>query len=246
MATLGIDISSWQDNNSTAKKIDWNLARSKGAVFAFIRCCNGFTADEDFEYNWGAAKEAGLLRGAYLFHDYRASPSGQARYFASRLKKDPGELPPVLDIEKYWKPTPSRDDWLAAIQNMIAALKNEGFSRVIFYSNPDTILYTFSPIPDWMSAIPLWIAHYKVTQPSEKAVAPWKKWTFWQYTASGDGLAFGMESKGLDMDWFNGTEAELCAFAGKPLPDSSGSTAEPTLEEKVALLWKAHPEIWPK
>jgi lysozyme len=246
MATLGIDVSSWQDNNSTTKKIDWNLAHANGAVFAFIRCCNGFTADEDFEYNWAAAKEAGLLRGAYLFHDYRVSPSGQAKFFASRLKADPGELPPVLDVEKYWQPYPARTGWLAAIQTMISTLKNEGHARVTFYSNPDAILYSLSPIPDYLSSLPLWIAHYGADQPSTKAVAPWGRWTFWQHTATGDGLAFGMESKGLDMDWFNGTEAELYAFAGKTLPDSGNTTTELTTEEKVALLWKAHPELWPK
>ncbi len=218
MATLGIDVSSWQDSNSTTQKIDWNLARSNGAVFAFIRCSYGMTPDEDFEYNWTAAREAGLLRGAYHFHNYRLNASEQASYFASRLSSDRGELPPILDVEKYYTPYPDRDTWLAELQTIITTLKNAGHPRVTFYSNPDAILYTLSPIPDFLKALPLWIAHYGVDAPSTSAVAPWGRWTFWQYTPSGDGLAFGMESKGLDMNWFNGTEAELYTFAGTTAP----------------------------
>lgn len=230
MRTLGIDVSSWQDNNSTSQKIDWHLARASGAVFAFIRCSYGLTADEDFAYNWNAAREAGLLRGAYHFHNYRLNAGEQASFFASRLSGDHGELPPVLDVEKYYQPYPERDAWLADLQTMITTLKNAGHTRVMFYSNPDAILYTLSPIPSFLTAMPLWIAHYGVDQPSARSVAPWGNWTFWQYSASGDGLAFGMESKGLDMDWFNGSEAELYSFAGlsAPVTDPGAGTGTGT------------------
>ncbi len=241
--TLGIDVSSWQDNNATPQRVNWELAKSKGAVFAFIRCCNGFTKDEDFQYNWGAAKEAGLLRGAYIFHDYRVSPSGQAKFFASNLKDDPGELPPVLDIEKYWKPYPAQKGWLNAIQVMTATLKDEGFKRTIFYSNPDTILYTLSPIPDWLAELPLWIANYGVDQPMTKAVAPWKKWTFWQFSAKGDGEAFGMESKNVDMDYFNGSVSDLQAFARITETGPGTGSEIVTAEEMLRRLWAAHPEL---
>ncbi len=53
-------------------------------------------------------------------------------------------------------------------------------------------------------------------------------------------MLFGMESKQVDMNWFNGTEVELRQWAGlqPPVP-----IPEPTLEEKVAKLWAAHPEL---
>ncbi len=70
-------------------------------------------------------------------------------------------------------------------------------------------------------------------------IQPWASWTFWQWTDKGDGLAFGMESKGLDMNWFNGTEQELRKWAGV----EPGPPPEPSLEEKVARLWAAHPEL---
>ena len=41
-----------------------------------------------------------------------------------------------------------------------------------------------------------------------------KGWTFWQYTASGDGPAFGAESKAIDVNLFNGSMEDLKKFAG--------------------------------
>jgi GH25 family lysozyme M1 (1,4-beta-N-acetylmuramidase) len=77
-----------------------------------------------------------------------------------------------------------------------------------------------------------------VDHPLTTAVAPWGKWTFWQYSSTGDGLAYGMESRGLDMDWFNGMEDELRVFAnvGAPVPYVTDA-------EKLKRLWEAHKEL---
>jgi len=66
--TIGIDISAWQDDNSTPQQIDWSKAKSAGAQFAFIKASQGTFTDQDFAYNWQAAKAAGVLRGAYRVH----------------------------------------------------------------------------------------------------------------------------------------------------------------------------------
>jgi len=238
--TKGIDCSAWQDLNSTPKKIDWKKAASQGVKFAFIRACNGLIPDEDFAYNWAAAKDAGILRGAYQFYDYRKSPTEQAKYLAGLLAKDKGELPPVNDLEYYapWGAI-KRNNILTNLEVYFDTLKAQGHPRAIFYTNPAMILYTLMPVPAWLSSIPLWIAHYGVDHPLTTAVAPWGKWTFWQYSSTGDGLAYGMESRGLDMDWFNGSEDELRAFAsvGAQVPYITDA-------EKLARLWKAHPELW--
>ena len=234
----GIDISAWQDLNSTPQRIDWPKAKAQGIKFAFIRACNGFVPDEDFDYNWEEAKRVGLLRGAYQFYDYRKSPTEQAKFFAS-LMTDPGELPPVIDLEYYdpWGAI-KRNNILSNLQAYINTMQSAGFPRVTFYSNPAMILYTLAPIPSFLTALPLWIAHYGVDAPSTSAVAPWGKWTFWQYTPLGDGLAYGMESKGLDMDWFNGSEEELHDFAGVSIPE----VPEYSDVEKLKKLWEWYEE----
>ena len=52
-----------------------------------------------------------------------------------------------------------------------------------------------------------------------------KSWTFWQYTNVGDGPAFGAESKGIDVNLFNGSYEDLKKFAG--IGGSSGGNTNP-------------------
>ena len=56
---LGIDISHWQNDKSTAQKMDFAKAVEQGAKYVFIKISERGEIDEDFEYNWQAAKDAG-------------------------------------------------------------------------------------------------------------------------------------------------------------------------------------------
>ncbi len=69
--------------------------------------------------------------------------------------------------------------------------------------------------PKWARR-PLWVANWGVTTPV--VPAPWKTWTYWQFTNKGNGPLYGAESLDLDMDWFNGDEAALYRYAGTDLP----------------------------
>jgi hypothetical protein len=64
-------------------------------------------------------------------------------------------------------------------------------------------------------------------------IEPWKSmgktWTFWQWTSNGDGLAYGAESKSIDLNWFNGTLDELYALANTSQPSPTPTpTPSPT------------------
>ena len=63
----GIDISVWQDDNSTPQHMDMEKAKAAGARFIFIKACERGFIDPDFIYNWQNAKDAGIPRGAYHF-----------------------------------------------------------------------------------------------------------------------------------------------------------------------------------
>ena len=102
----GIDVSRWQDNNSTAQQMDFTKAYAQGARFVFIKGSQANWADEDILYNWKTAKAAGLLRGAYHFLTWDIEPRKQAQYAWSIIQNDPGELPPVVDFE-WWGTVPS-------------------------------------------------------------------------------------------------------------------------------------------
>jgi lysozyme len=123
----------------------------------------------------------------------------------------------------------------------MAELESLGGRKPIFYSNPSMIIYTLKPIPAWLADHPLWVANYGVSEPMLSATSHWPQgWTFWQYSSTGDGKAFGMESKGLDMNWFNGSETDLRAFAGQGIPPAPVDVSD---AEKLKRLWEAHPEL---
>jgi len=259
---LGIDVSHWQNDKSTPQKMDFTKAVKQGAKFVFIKVSERGGIDRDFEYNWQAAKQAGLLRGGYHFLRWDLSGLVQARIFSELLKDDPGELPPVADYEapRSGSLYPSN----ALLEQFLVEVETRLNRKPIIYTSPGfwdlhgrnktTRLFD----PKW-SYYTLWIAHYfktyqeGVTKP--QMIEPWKSagksWTFWQWSASGDGLAFGAESKSLDMNWYNGTLEQLNKFAGggSTAPSGgSGTTPTPAALDITSLKAKVNQAIedWAK
>ena len=220
----GIDISHWQDDKSTPQKMDFKKAVANGAKYVFIKVSERGSIDPDFEYNWQAAKEAGLLRGGYHFLRWDLSGLIQAGIFSELLRDDPGELPPVADFEapRLGSLYPSN----ALLLQFLETVESKLNRRPMIYTSPgywdihgrNKVTKLFD---DKWAYYPLWIANYKnevipgITQPTE--IEPWKRlgktWTFWQYTANGNGPAYGAESGSIDLNYFNGTEKELADFA---------------------------------
>lgn len=239
---LGLDVSFWQG------KIDWTKPRKAGAEFAFIRAGQGMGKDTRFTENWTAAK-GNALRSAYQFFDYRISPAGQAQTLMGWLGNDRGEMAPTLDWERntYWPETmPTGAAALGVIKPWVNEIIRLDGRLPIFYSNPSHIL-ALGTIPDWLKALPLFVANYGVSKP---AFTGWSSWTFWQYAlGKGRGPEFGVSSLDIDLDYFNGTLEELRAFAGVSIPPTP--EPEPPAEEEPTMglysnkarglfLWEAH------
>lgn len=246
---LGIDTSFYQDNNATPEKINWQKAKDAGARFAIIRASQNLSMDEDFEYNWSEAKRVGLPRGAYHYFDYRSGKAPamlQAEKFWSFIKADPGEIVPSMDFERpnaWWPELPAREVCLDMIQTFLVKLDLLSGRTCMLYTNAGTLRYTLAPVPDGITIHPLWVAAWPMVhtgQTAEQAAVgftpytgTWSKPTVWQFTTVLDGLKFGMESKGLDGDYFMGDEAAFATFTG-----GKTTEAELTIEEKVGLLWE--------
>jgi lysozyme len=204
--TSGFDISLWQDSNSTPQMVDFLKAKAAGIRFAFIKAAQGNWLDQDFVLNWASSKKAGLLRGAYHFLDWRYPLIEQARFFSGVLRTDPGELPPVLDFESRVN-VPDRATASQAAKSFVLIVEQELKRRPILYTSPGYWMEFGSVDPFWRN-YPLWIAHY-TTADAPIVPAPWKEYAFWQYTSHGDGPAYGVESLNVDLNWYNGTLAEL-------------------------------------
>ncbi|WP_255317366.1 glycoside hydrolase family 25 protein [Candidatus Magnetobacterium casense] len=193
----GIDCSVWQDDNSTPQKMDFGKAVAAGARFVFIKASQGTWLDEDFTYNWKAAKEAGLYRGAYHYLDWSALGKVQADFFCGVLRNDPGELAPVVDYECRKNVTKDAILWL---NTFLAVLRGER-GEVMIYTSPD-YWKNYGSTNEYYALFPLWIANHDAIKPI--VPKPWTDWTFWQWTDKGDGRKYGAESAGLDMNWYNG------------------------------------------
>lgn len=203
----GPDVSFYQDDNETPQKIDFKRMDTV-ASFVIIRAGQNLWKDPDFTDNWQASKDAGLPRGSYWFYDSRANPKRQAELWAELLGGDLGELPLFADFEeKYGGDYAGWHHWYDFLEALKILLPNKeiGIYTAYYYwreNAPNASTQTESL--EYFHQYPLWIANYKVVVP--KVPLPWQaeEWLFWQYTAGGDGAKYGVESKGIDLNWFNG------------------------------------------
>jgi lysozyme len=197
----GIDVSHHQG------VIDWNKVAQSGVSFAYIKLTDGqnFT-DPRFTRNWIEAKAEGLLRGAYHFFHPLSDADVQAEHFVRRLATDPGELPPMLDIEV--------SDGASAAQLLSAARRWMDHVEKELKCKP----FVYTTASFWkrvalnssiLSEFPLWVAHY--TDRDRPAIpSPWPQWTIWQYSQSGN--IPGIDGP-VDLNLFGGTTENLYSLS---------------------------------
>lgn len=179
---LGVDVSSYNE------EIDWQAVAASGIKFAFVRLgSRGYEGgllrmDSYARANLAAAKEAGLLVGAYFFS--QAVSVGEAKreaMFALRvLDGFRLDLPLVYDWEYVndtartanMEPRLLTDCTLAFCQ----AVEKAGYDAMIYFNKyqAEKLLYLKE-----LEAYPWWLAMYDFSMESPCRV------DLWQYTASG-------------------------------------------------------------
>ncbi len=193
----GIDVS-WYQNY-----IDWPSVRAMEVKdvkigFAFIKATEGLSnVDKQFRRNWKQAREAGISRGAY--HFFLANKSGkiQAKNFIANVQLEPGDLPPVLDIEQLYGTNPQKmrkevQDWLTVVEEHYK-VKPIIYTYVTFYSNY---------LDDEFDNYPLWAAHY-LEKDKPRINRPW---LFWQHNERG--RVNGIVTR-VDFNVFNGDSTDF-------------------------------------
>jgi len=188
----GIDVSGYQGNiywPAVAQMHDQDVT----IKFAFIKATEGLKdVDRQYKRNWQKAKEANITRGAY--HYFLATKSGrlQAQNFIKTVELQPGDLPPVLDVEELYgiRPDSMRsrvNAWLTAVEKAYN-VKPVIYTSAAFYKN--FLGHDFDEYP-------LWVAHYFVKeQPGVD-----EGWYFWQHNATG--RVNGIKSR-VDFNVFSG------------------------------------------
>ncbi|HKG23872.1 MAG TPA: GH25 family lysozyme [Blastocatellia bacterium] len=204
----GVDVSHFQG------AVNWDEVKGAGSSFAFTKATEGLnTVDPMFAANWPAMKDAGLLRGAYHFFHASEDATAQANHFMGIVRLQPGDLPPVLDVESGGLDGVSSSALVEGVTTWLGLVQQKtGFTPMLYVSPSFANGYLESKF----GAYPLWVAEYGVSQP--RATNGWEAWTFWQHSQSG---AISGVNGTVDLDTFNGSAARLQAFANPVFPDAS-------------------------
>lgn len=196
-SVYGIDISRYQKDIDWGQLID-NQEKSYPIKFIFIKATEGQTfRDILFEDNFENARRYGFIRGAYHFYIPSVTPEEQARNFIQAVTLLPGDLPPVLDVEKrgFKNKEELKQDvktWLRIIE------KHYGVKPIIYAS------WKFKEAnlnDEELNSYPFWIAHYYVDSVKYRG-----KWHFWQHTDIA--TIPGIKSH-VDLNIFHGSINEL-------------------------------------
>ena len=172
----GIDVSSYQGNiywPAVAQMQDQDV----NIKFAFIKATEGLKdVDKHYKRNWQKAKEANITRGAY--HYFLATKSGrlQAQNFIKTVQLQPGDLPPVLDVEELYGVRP--DSMRSRVNAWLNAVGKAYNVRPVIYTSAS---FYKNFLGHDFDEYPLWVAHYFVKeQPGVD-----EGWYFWQHNATG-------------------------------------------------------------
>lgn len=201
----GIDVSKWQGD------IDWDAVAAAGVKFAVIRVSHGLEyIDEWFADNWSEAKRVGILRGAYQFANFSEDPAELANLFVDLMGPlEPGDLPPVYDIES--TDGQNAATIVARAQEWVNIVEQRTGARPTIYTGKyfwqDNVASSDAFVNDH-----LWVAQYRDGCPD--LPSPWTRWTMWQNSSTGriNGI-----SGNVDTNFFNGNYAALLDYAvGEP------------------------------
>lgn len=224
---VGPDVSSHQHDHGLSLK--WASIRwVGGASFAFIKATEGGDyRNPHFGADIAAARQHGLIRGAYHFARPSGKSIGQIKHDATAEAHQfsraigslngPGNLAPVLDLEDAGTLNPWKLNlWVGTWLRRVSASTGRTpiiYTGVKFWRDRmgNSTAYT---------AYPLWLAHYGVSKPT--LVGGWKSYTFWQYTEAGHMTGTG----GLtDLSVFNGSLAQLRAMTVSPASAKAAAAA---------------------
>ena len=193
----GIDVSKYQST------IAWDEVKKMKVKniqlgFAFIKATEGIgNTDPHFKRNWKKTKDNGVIRGAYHFFIGSKDGRMQAENFIARVELEPGDMPPVLDVEQLNGASAAEvrkemKKWLEIVENHYGV-------KPIIYTNVD---FYNRNLGSEFDNYPLWVAHYyQAEQPRIK-----RGWVFWQHSDEGrvNGVVYN-----VDFNVFNGDSADF-------------------------------------
>jgi GH25 family lysozyme M1 (1,4-beta-N-acetylmuramidase) len=182
--------------------IDFVVMKAAGLFGVIIRAGQRNWADSRFGENWRKAKEAGLPRGSYWFYDSREDPKKQAALWWSLLEGDTGELVHAADFEESYGGPYGTKAHFKEFLNEFQRLSGLPDGRIAIYTG---FFWWIARAGNdlFFRRYNLWLAGYSEMS-LVRIPAPWADpdLLFWQYTAEGNGPAYGVSSLEIDLNWY--------------------------------------------
>ena len=236
---FGIDVSKYQG------KIDWDVvaAHAPKVVFTGIRATvNWGYTDSWFDRNWSEAKRVGILRTAYHVIFPGESASRQVNHFINTVGSDLGELPLTLDIEldHGMSYTEIRDNLFACA----TLVENQTGRKPIIYSRAlwidEHVTGPAGKVPKWLNEYDWWLAHYLRSSEEHPGPPRLPKGVDRErciiHQTGDHTVGFGVESKMLDYNRWQGDLESLYRYAGTTAEELEVEPQPPSLEDRVLAL----------
>ncbi len=203
----GVDLSFWQgnihwdelslpcDEGGTVSGIIPAHNNQRPVQFVFIRVSKSDSlVDSLYQKSYEEAKKRGIPCGAYHFLTDTVSGKKQAEVFLSHVQFEPGDLPPVLDVEI------DSPEIVAKAKEWLETVEKECGVKAIIYTNMNVYATRVKNDPV-LNTHDLWLAKLKGDMPD----VPNCK--FWQFTHNGH--VWGIIDNVVDINMFNGTKEQL-------------------------------------
>ncbi len=175
----GIDVSHHQGD------IDWKaLAAQPNVRFAIMKATEGGDhRDTRFAENWRAAREAGIVRGAYHFFTFCRPGREQARNVLATVPVEQGMLPLAIDLEFTGScgKVPTREELSTEIDAFFAELNGAYPGAPIFYLDRAFHDKYLKGYEDRFPAHRLWIRSIG----AEPDPGDCGSWSIWQFADTG-------------------------------------------------------------
>lgn len=216
----GIDISRYQhEMRNNVYGIDWSKLRIKGlgataekevvgetdypVSFIYIKATQGKTIlNKYYDADIAQARKHGIAVGAYHFFSTRVEGEEQADYFIEHAKLQPGDLPPVLDVEPFDYQIQAMGGAKAMFKEILIWLKKvekHCGRRPLLYVSQHFVNKYMAEAPEEILAHDVWIARYG-------AFRPYVRLQYWQLSC--EGKVDGIQGY-VDVNVFNGTQEQF-------------------------------------
>ncbi len=159
----GIDVSRHNGEIAWHQVKDHKLV-DESLHFVVIKATEGGDlVDPLFSFNWKAAREHGMIRGAYHFFTAFTDPDIQAINYLSTVKHEAGDFVPVLDFENDGRNAAEREHLGQNAHRWLQIIEEQTGKKPVIYTNHH--IYN-KYIRDRIEGYGIWLADYSVYDPT--------------------------------------------------------------------------------